>query len=111
MPTYHQARIPTSHTDTYERLLTRYGDDKSATIAAALDALAAVEFPPSVWGFVKIIPGDIDLYRPELGDDPARAAQCPDCEQPFTAGNVFVAIHSDSTLHLVCGSCVADYNS
>jgi len=111
MATYHQARIPTSHTETYERLLKRYGNDKSATIAAALDALAAKEFPPSVWGFVKIIPGDIDIFRPELGDDPDRAAKCPGCEQPFTAENVHLSFHSDSTFALLCGSCVADYNN
>lgn len=110
MTTYHQARVPISHAATYERLLARYGDDKSATIAAALDALAAVEFPASVWGFVKIIPADIGINRPDLGDDPSRVAQCPDCEQPFTAENVYIAIHSDNTFRLVCGSCVADYN-
>lgn len=106
MTTYHNIRIPVSHNETYERLLAHHGDDKAGTIAAALDALAAKEFPPSVLGFVKIIPADIDIYRPEYGDDPDRAEQCAARED----NNVYLAFHSDNTFGLICGRCVADYN-
>lgn len=110
MTTYHNIRIPVSHNETYERLLALHDDDKAGTIAAALDALAAKAFPPSALGFVKIIPADIDIYRPEYGDDPDRAAHCPACEEPLTANNVYLAFHSDNTFGLICGQCVADYN-
>jgi len=110
MPTHYQSRIPTSHNATYEKLMSRYENDRSGMIGAALDALAAVEFPPSTWGFVKIVPGDIDIYRPELGDDPERAAQCPDCGEPLEKETTWLAFHSDNTFSLTCAECVKDYN-
>lgn len=91
-------------------LLTLY-ENPTAVGLAALAQLHGRHFPASVWGFIKFgRTGDIDLYRPELGDDPDRAAKCPDCEQPLTAGNVYVAVSSDGTLSLLCGACVADFN-
>lgn len=85
-------------------------DTKAEVGHAALAALHARHFPASVWGFVKIVPGDIDIFRPELGDDPDRAAKCPDCEQPLVVDGVYLAFHSDGTFHLTCRECVWDFN-
>lgn len=90
-------------------LLTVYGN-KTDVGHAALAALHAKHFPASVWGFVKIIPGDIDVFLPELGDDPDRAAKCPDCDHPLVKDGVYLAFHSDGTFALTCRECVRDFN-
>jgi hypothetical protein len=92
-----------------DELLARFGD-KTSLMHAAIQALHRRHFPASIYGFVKVIPGDFDLYRPEDGDDPERCAQCPDCGQPFTSANVYLSFHSDGTFAPICGSCVADFN-
>lgn len=88
------ARLDDATNETLRQVAaSRHGGDMTATIAEAIQHLAALEFPPAKVGYIKL---------DRLGEtEPV----CRECDQPL-GGKAFMIVFSDGSLRgPVCASC------